>query len=297
MKITAWAVRLFERFAKQGWRAEAEYKFFYGLLKLIKPRAERIDANLDLIYPEFKDNKAWHRDFKDKIYQNFAWVIAEIFAAQKDVSKILDWVQEFEHFEYLQKFLDDRKQGLLLLSGHFCNWELLACWYAQLIKQHGGNLYVIVQNMRDKDLSAINDEYRTKAGIILLPKDTSMFEMVKLLKNGAHVAALTDIAWTGGDVLPFLGQPCTNTAGPATLAMLSGVPIISAGIYRLEPFKYKIKFLEPFYVEDNLSLSKRERIERAMIKINDNLGEIISQRPELWFWLHNRWKMNKLKKH
>lgn len=297
MKIAAWAVRFFEKLARQGWRAKAEYKFFYGLLKLIRPRSERIDLNLDLIYPEHKGDEAWHKEFKNKIYQNFAWDLAEIFAAQKDINQVSSWVKEVEGFDYIKNFLDDRNQGLLFMSGHYCSWELLAYWYSNLIRAHGGKLYAVAQNMHDKDLTAILNEYRAKAGITVLPKDISTFEIVKLLKKGAHIAVLNDVAWTGGELLPFLGQLCTNTTGPATLAMLSGVPIISVGIYRLDEFKYKIKFLEPFHVDNNNNnLSKRERIEQATIKINNNLGEIISQQPELWFWLHNRWKLNKLKK-
>lgn len=294
MTIAAKAVRIFQAASAEGWRGHATASFFYGLLKLIRPRNKRIDLNLDMIYPEHKGDKKWHKNFKNKIYKNLSWTLTEILAAQRDMNKAFKWITKIDGLEYINEFLDDRKRGLLFLSGHFCNWELLAYWYSQFIQKHGGKLYIISQNMRDKDLSAIIFEYRDRSGIIMLPKQTSTLELVRLLKNGAHIAMLTDIAWTGGEILPFLGQPCTNTTGPATLSMLSGAPMITVGIYRLAPFRHKVKFLKPFQVPDGDN--KLERIKNATIKVNNNFGEIIAQCPELWFWLHDRWKMRKAKK-
>ncbi len=299
MKLAAEAVRFFQAASAEGWRGHAAASFFYGILKLIKPRDKRIDSNLDLIYPEYKDNKLWHRDFKNKVYKNLAWTISEILAVQKDISKALDWITEVEGFEYLDEFIDNRKHGLLFLTGHFGNWELLGYWYAQIIKKHGGKLYVVAQEMHDKDITRIIDEYRVKSGAEVILKDTSTLELVKMLKDGAHIAILNDVAWSGGEILPFMGQPCTNTIGPATLAMLSGVPMMSVAIYRTAPFRHKVKFLKPFHVPDNINNNhdKLERIKSATMQINKNLEMLISQCPELWFWLHDRWKMNKLERH
>jgi KDO2-lipid IV(A) lauroyltransferase len=223
------------------------------------------------------------------LYDHLGWMVTEILALQRDPAQALDWVEETRGERYVEEALSGGK-GLLFLSGHYGNWELLAAWYAQYIKnrRNAGGFHIVSQEIRDKDISRLVARYRQNAGINLLPKQISTLEIVRLLKSGGHIAALADISWLGGLVLPFMGHPCTNAPGPAVLGLLSSAPIVPAAIYRRGPFRHVVEFFPPLPVPEEQD--RRLKIERLTLKVNAALERMIAPQPELWFWLHNRWK-------
>ncbi|GHS95768.1 lipid A biosynthesis acyltransferase [Synergistales bacterium] len=289
MKAAACLIELCRKAAKRGWRANCEAAVFRALLNIIKPRGKRIISNLALVYPE-KDGRA-RNDMRRLVYDHFGWMIAELLTLQRDVSAALDWVDEIQFPRYIEPAIDAGR-GVIFLSAHYGNWELAAAWYAQYLKKRAPhNFYIVSQSTRDPDISAIIDRFRANAGIKLLPKSTSTLEFVKLLKDGAHVAALADISWLGGVTLPFFGHPCTHTMGPAVLASLSGAPIIPVALYRKAPFSHAVEFFPPILARhDPKEKNRRMELERVTREVISATERMIEKRPELWFWLHNRWK-------
>lgn len=180
-------------------------------------------------------------------------------------------------------------RGALFVSAHLGNWELLAAWYAQFRRAaERPSPYVVSQEIHDREISDLVREYRERSGIGLLPKGISTLEFVRLLKEGAHIALLADISWLGGVRLPFMGHDCTNTTGPAVLSLLASVPIVPVGIYRTAPFRHTIRFFPPLPVPEERD--RRRRAELLTLEVNRALEKMIAPRPELWFWMHNRWK-------
>ncbi|GHV37083.1 lipid A biosynthesis acyltransferase [Synergistales bacterium] len=289
MKAAAWLIEGFCAFAKRGWRASCEAAIFRALLNIIKPRGKRVLSNLELVYPE-KDSR-WRKCTRRHVYDNLGWMLAEILTLQRDPAQALDWVEETIGARYIEGAIE-AGGGVIFLSAHYGNWELAAAWYAQYLKKKGlHNFYIVSQNTRDPDIADIIERFRTSAGIKLLPKSTPTLEFVKLLKSGANVAALADISWLGGVVLPFMGQPCRHTMGPAVLASLSGSPIIPVALYRKAPFRHAVEFFQPITARhDPKEKNRRLEIENTAREIISATERIITPRPELWFWLHNRWK-------
>jgi KDO2-lipid IV(A) lauroyltransferase len=286
MKAAAWSLEGFRLFAKRGWRASCTASLLRGGLNLFAPRGKRILSNLALVYPE--SDGAWRANIRRRLYNHLAWMVTEMLALQRDPAQALEWVEEVHNFCYVEELLDEKK-GAIFLSGHYGNWELLAAWYAQFLKKRGlHNYHAIVQNVKDKDIDRLITSYRRSAGVNTLLKQTSTLEMVKLLKGGAHISTMTDVSWSGGLVLPFMGRPCTNSIGPAVLGLLASVPIIPVAIYRRAPFRHKAVFSPPLQMPEETD--RRVKIEIITRRINSALEKIIAPQPELWFWLHNRWK-------
>jgi KDO2-lipid IV(A) lauroyltransferase len=286
LKPAAWAIEGLRVAAKQGWRASCVASLLGLLLKIFAPRGKRVLSNLSLVYPE--STKVWRKDLRQRLYDHLGWMAAEILTLQRDPVRALDWVEETRSERYIEEALA-RGEGVLFLSGHYGNWELLAAWYAQYLSKRGcDDFYILSQDTRDKDIARLVARYRQNAGIKLLHKSTSVLDMAKLLKRGAHIAMLTDISWLEGVILPFMGHPCTNTIGPAILGILASVPIIPVGMYRKGPFCHVVEFFPPLSVPEERD--RRLKAELLMRKINNALERMIAPQPELWFWLHNRWK-------
>ena len=285
-KLAVNAIKLFATLADTGTKGRMTQKFLSGLLRLIHPRAKVIDDNLRLAYPEAPSQ--WRKDIRTAMYDNLAWTITEILALQHDPSQIFGWIKSVRGMYSIDRLIDEKK-GAVFLSGHFGNWEIMAAWYAQYMKRRGHQMYVVAQGIHDKDISAYIDGLRNHMGVDLLPTDYSVMKYAHLLKAGNHIALLNDVAGNGKMMVPFMGHDATNVPGPAVMAMLAGVPIIPVCIYRNAPFEHEIEFFPPIEMPD-AKLPREERLRRIILDCNIAIERFIRSRPELWFWLHKRWR-------
>ena len=286
MKAAAWALEGLRFFAGRGWRASCTSSLLRGILKLFAPRGKTVLSNLALVYPE--STEKWRVQMRRRVYDSLGWTVTETLALQRDPAQALDWIDEVDDPRHVEEFLAKGK-GVLLLSGHYGNWELLAAWYAQYFGKKGlRNFQVVAQKIKDEDVDRVVTRCRRNAGVNILPKHTPTLDIVKLLKGGAHVGVMPDVSWVGGLVLPFMGQPCANTIGPAVLSMLGSVPVVPVTIYRAAPFRHKVVILPPLQAPEGTD--RRVKIELLTREINSTLEKMIAPRPEQWFWLHNRWK-------
>ena len=285
-KAAVRAIKFFEAFANTGLRGKITEKFFSGLLKLIKPRAKVIDENLKIAYPE--SSEQWRKDMRAKCYENLAWTLTELLALQRDTSQVFDWVKKVHNEKFAFELLAEKK-GVIFLSGHFGNWEILSSWYSQYARRHGHKLNIVSQELHDEDISRYVHQMRENSQEELLPKELSVQKYARLLKNGMHLALLNDIAGTGRMMVPFMGKDATNMPGPVVMAMLAGVPIVPVCIYRNAPFEHEIEFFDPVNLPDK-SVNHDERVKLAVLECNKALEKFIRKRPELWFWLHKRWR-------
>ena len=278
-------IRLLQSISHPDWRGRAVAAFLNGLLKLIRPRAKRIESNLRLVHPDW--DAARRKEVRRGVYENLAWTVTELLALQRDPGQAFDWVTEVEGREVMESLFRD-KRGAILLTGHFGNWELIGSWYAQMLLRHNRRLYVVYQEIHDRNISLLVNEYRERGGMLPLLKETSTLEMARMLREGAHIGILSDVSWGGGIKLPFMGQICTNSVGPAVLSMLGNAPIVPAALYRQGPFRHIARFLPPLPLPKE---GKRdERLKQMTLTVNRAMEQLIEPRPELWFWLHNRWK-------
>ena len=285
-KAAVKAIRVLQHFADTGLRGKLTEKFLSGLLKLIHPRAKVIDDNLKIAYPDSPEQ--WRKDIRGQVYENIAWTVTELLALQSDPSQAFDWVKKVHNLEIADN-LRRKHQGAIFLSGHFGNWELLAGWYAQYSLRQGYTFSIVTQELHDLDISRYIEEIRRNSKIELLPKETSVQKFAHMLKAGMHLALLNDIAGLGKCIVPFMGADATNMPGPAVMSMLSGVPIVPVCIYRNAPFEHEIEFFEPIRVPDK-SISHDDRMKAIILECNKAIEKFIRKRPELWFWLHKRWR-------
>lgn len=285
-KAAVRAIKIFEHLSDTGTRGRITQKFLSGLLKLIHPRGKVVWENLRLAYPN--SPKQWRKDIRSLMYENLAWTITEILALQREPSKIFDWIKSVKNIEIADKLIKAGK-GAVFMSGHFGNWEIMAAWYAQYTKRRGHQMYVIAQAIHDKDVSEYVDGLRRNMGVDLMPSIYSVQKYAHLLKNGNHIALLNDVAGTNRMIVPFMGHDATNMPGPAIMAMLSGVPIVPVCIYRNAPFEHEIEFFPPIEMPDE-KLPREERLRKIILDCNLAIENFIRKRPELWFWLHKRWR-------
>jgi KDO2-lipid IV(A) lauroyltransferase len=112
---------------------------------------------------------------------------------------------------------------------------------------------------------------------------------MKALADNAVVVLLPDqsVLPREGILSPFLGRPAWTTPVPAKMAVRHGSTIVFAFCIPHET-GHRLEFENPIRVDQ---LSEAERDPVALTKrINEVISRRIATHPELWLWMHDRWK-------
>jgi KDO2-lipid IV(A) lauroyltransferase len=178
-----------------------------------------------------------------------------------------------------------RGKGVLLISAHFGGWEVGGLALTALVE----NVRTVTRPLDNEYLEADLASTRARTGAEVVDRRRAARPLMKGLAENAVVVLLPDqrVLPREGILAPFLGRPAWTTDGPAKMAVRSGSTIVFA-FCMPEEAGHRLQFEEPIQVED---LSEDERDPAALTtRINDVISRRIAARPELWFWMHDRWK-------
>ena len=185
----------------------------------------------------------------------------------------------------------DPKKGLLLLTGHFGNWEVSTTAGIKEFPQYKGLFHFVRRPLKPKwfnDFIAWKDR---RAGFGTIGKFGSLDTILNLLSNGAIIVFVYDqhAGKKDGVVVDFLGHPAGTFKSLALIAMSTGAPVIPASSWREPDGSHVLRFEEP------LKLVECENVGDAIRKntqlFNEALGRMLLRHPEQWIWMHRRWKI------
>lgn len=262
-----------------------------ALFSLDKRRRTLTLKNLHLAFPEKSDDALL--DIAQKAYESVAITLAETLLMYNDKLDIDNLIANKEEIEAtFHHYFKDESRGKLLLTGHFCNWELLA--------QFLGKSGYPIKNIARKGNNRLVDEhiiqaFRGKYGNKNIPKKNAIVSLVKTLKAGLRVSILFDqkAGTTNSVETSFFGQPVRTIDVIAQLKLKYNPLILPTFIVRLPDGRYNVLMLEPIdYMaeEENDTLMKHTLMTQ---RYNDTLEGIIRTHPEQWFWMHDRWRIAK----
>ncbi|MFO1488575.1 MAG: 4'-phosphopantetheinyl transferase superfamily protein [Verrucomicrobiota bacterium] len=182
-------------------------------------------------------------------------------------------------------------RGLLLLTGHFGNWEVSTSAAIKQFPEYKGLFYFVRRPIKPQWLNNLIAWRDRRNGFGTLAKSGSLDQMLDLLSKGAIIVFVYDQHAGGKDgvVVDFLGHPAGTFKSLALLAMTTGAPVIPASSWREPDGSHVLRFEDPLEVVegDNVSQAIRENARR----FNDALGRMLLRHPEQWIWMHRRWKV------
>lgn len=220
-------------------------------------------------------------------YRNLGITFAELVTMNTYSEKDLKKIVVYENIELINELLKKGK-GLITLSGHYGNWELLAYTSGML----SGNITnVIVKPLKNLIADAFLNKFRTFAGNNIIPMSQAAKPMVKILKEGGLMALLVDQNATANRnvMVNFFGLSTPTYEAPASLALKFKTPLLIGFAVRQSDNTYKVKLQEIDY-SDLVDLSTNEAIEILTQRHVTILENQIRERPDLWAWQHRRWK-------
>lgn len=178
-------------------------------------------------------------------------------------------------------------RGILFLTAHFGNWEIMAAAYAA----RGVSVSVLAAPIYDEVLDRWTREIRGKRGIrtILRGRFGTAKAMIAAIKRNHLLGVLIDQdTRVDGVFVPFFGRPAYTPSGPATLALRYDLPVFVGFSTRLPGGQYRVESIGPIELKRTGNLE--EEIRENTASWTQLIEAQVRRYPEQWIWMHNRWK-------
>jgi KDO2-lipid IV(A) lauroyltransferase len=178
-------------------------------------------------------------------------------------------------------------RGVLILSAHFGNFELLAAAHAM----HGHQTSLVHHTQRFLPGEALMTFVRQRAGVGIIRKYAAARPVLRALKQGQMVGIPFDQNAKRSQALfvPFFGELAATTSGLARLARKSGAAVVPVFIIR-DPNNRTHRIL----IQGEIPLQRTSDAQADML---DNtrrfvaaIEEIVRQYPEQFLWIHRRYR-------
>ncbi|MBM2816995.1 MAG: lipid biosynthesis acyltransferase [Ignavibacteria bacterium] len=259
--------------------------YFIGdLMRFFSRKRELITLeNIEKAFPD--ESQSWHNSLCKNSYRNLGIVLMEILCF-KHLS--YDDFKKYVHYENLELLYDNYRKGkgLLLMSGHYGNWEYLA-YTAGLFSKIP--VTIVVNPLKNYIADSFINKSRTMSG----NKVVSMFDAARTLINtineGNAIAMLADQSATEDkDVfIEIFGRTAAAYKAPAALALKFNIPIIMGFAERQVDGTYKVHLSQLSY--DDLKFDK-DGIFVLTQRYTKALEDAVRRHPDHWLWQHRRWK-------
>jgi Kdo2-lipid IVA lauroyltransferase/acyltransferase len=179
-----------------------------------------------------------------------------------------------------------RGKGVVFVSGHVGNWELLA----RRVACEGFPCQSIAKETSDPRLTALVGRFRARGGVrsIWRGQDGAARHMLRALKGGEILGLLIDQdTQVQSFFVPFFGELAATPRAAADLALRTGAAVVVGFCQRQPAGGYLLTMREvPLPTRED-----REEAARALTAaLSAEIEAAIRRTPEQWVWMHQRWK-------
>jgi KDO2-lipid IV(A) lauroyltransferase len=239
-------------------------------------------TNMRIAFPEASEREL--DGLLVEMWDNFGRLLGEFPNTHRfDFSPGSDQI-ETEGTDILAEY-DRQGQPVVLIGGHFANWELLGA----TIVRHMHDCRITYRHANNPIIDRRIIEQRRAYGVrILAPKGGhGAKELMTALKHGASVGLMNDQKMNDGIAAPFLGREAMTASGPSRMALRYDCPIVPMSIVRKDGPRFKIKVHDPL---DKPDKDAPDAILQLVTRINQFIEAQIRRAPAQWFWVHRRFE-------
>ena len=259
--------------------------FFGNLCYLFKIRRTEAMINMDIAYGDSKTAEE-----KDTIYKNM-WlnigrhVLNYIRVPQMDE----EFLSNFEIVnEELLREVYNRGKGVVFIGGHIGEWEI-GCARAGMA---GYPISMVAKRLPNPIINKFINDARLGMNLGIIPHRKSMerlLEGIKLRGEGVTMAVDQNMKRSQGIFVKWMGKTASSPRSIAWITKATGAPVVAGYAAREAPGIYKLFITEEVPWEDH-----EDPEEEMLINTRHQaraVEKIIFARPELWLWIHRRWKV------
>ena len=251
--------------------------------RVVRYRRKVALENLRRAFGTEKDEAELRRILRG-VYRHFGQMIVEFCRFPVLSGRWIERLVTMEHPEILEEAAQ-RGKGVMLVSGHFGNWEMMGA----AIAHKGHRVRALVANQRNTAVGDLMDRLRRCVQVDPIRVGISLKNILRALERGEFVAIVSDQnAGRRGVFVDFFGRPTSTPQGPAAIFLKRNVPMVLAFDIREKGGRHRV-VLERFAAPD--TFPPGEESLRAVTQLyTKRLEYYIRRYPEQWLWLHRRWK-------
>ena len=254
-----------------------------ALARHVLRRRDRLAMrNLRSIFPE-RDRRELRRTL-DESWRHFGREALQYLHVQNLPAEEIADRCPFVNAHLLEEAIA-RGKGVIIVSAHWGGWEIAGLAVTSIV----GDVRTVARPLDNEFLERDLQRFRARTGVEVVDRRRAARMLVKGLAENAVVILLPDQAVQPreGILVPFLGRPAWTTPAIAKMAVRAGSTIVFAFCIP-DGLRHRIEFEEPICAE---LLMEGERDPMVLTaRINDVISRRIISRPDLWLWMHDRWK-------
>lgn len=193
---------------------------------------------------------------------------------------------QVEGLEYLEAAYAEGK-GVIMATGHYGNWELLGATVAL----HGYPMLSITRKQNNSHMDKAINEFREMVGqqVTYNRGKRGLLAISRMLKEKNLLGVLFDQDTNDDGVeLDLFGKRSVIPMGAAALSRIYGSPILPIFMHNNDDGTCCAKIYPPLYTQK--TGDKQRDFYQVTRKLVDILEMEIINHPEMWFWVHDRWK-------
>lgn len=252
---------------------------------LLRRRRAEILREMERCFPQ--DSRALLRRRLRRVYQGMAINYIEVFrwiGGRESELETRIRAEGLAHFETARA----RGRGVLVLTAHTGNWDLLGLWATRRIP-----LTIISKTLRNAGVNRFWMEARARCGLNILPAHGSYRACLSTLRRGEALGFILDqnMIHTEGIFVDFFGKPACTTPGLAFMAAHAQAPVVPVFILREADGSHRVEIHPPL---DPPANREPETLRAATQHYTRIIEDVIRRHPDQWIWMHRRWRTQPL---
>ena len=253
------------------------------LKDVVKYRRDVIWGNLRNAFPERTEIEI--NELGAKFYRHLSDVFIEAFKMLSLSRKGVMKRYRCKNPELIDKYYEEGK-SVILISGHYNNWEYMVLSLGMQFKHHGIG---VGKPLSNKGFGKVLTQFRMRYGTEVIDAGNvrEKFETYEKENRLSVYMMLND--QSPGDPLKcywikFLNQETGVVYGPEYYARKYNYPVLFYGVNKARRGYYEFE-IKPVAITPE-SEEKGVIIEQS----TKMLEQLILQKPEYWLWSHKKWK-------
>ncbi len=196
----------------------------------------------------------------------------------------------FEVTEPQRAFFNDLRaqgRGIILVTGHFGNWEAGGVLFGRL----GLPLTIVAMAEADPEVNRIRLRIREQIGADTIEVRQSLDTALQIrrhLSENRVIAMLVDRHYGRDRVrVRLFGREASFLRTPFVMGYITGAPVLPCSVERLAPGRFAIRPGSPIYMSG--SAPREQAIARAAQQVADMLEARIREHPNFWYHFYRYW--------
>lgn len=256
---------------------------YFVVYYIVRYRRKVVRENLLRSFPDKSEAEIVkiEKDYYLHLTDTFIETIKLLHISDEEIKKRM----YFPNPEELGRFFDAGKSVVILL-GHYGNWEWITSVYLNYKNAVGGELY---RPLNNKKIDAFFLKLRSRFGTVNIPKNDALRAIVGYRREGktfglGFIADQTPSANNLHYWANFLNQDTPFLNGPERIARSGNYAVVYFDVQKLKRGYYRC---------DIMTLTENAK-ETAENELTDKYVELfektILRNPAYWLWSHKRWK-------